>query len=274
MTQGQPYAEVIGDPILQSKSPTIHGFWIEQLGLDARYGRCHVMADDLENYLAQRRQDADWRGCNVTMPHKQAVLSLLDAVDPVAERIGAVNTIVRDMQGGLTGYNTDAPGFFEPLAGRQFGTATVIGAGGAARAVLVALKNAGTRWVSIQNRSVDKAEALLAELGVEGGAYPLGSEVPSADLLVNTSALGMAGQPPLPPLLDHVARAGVVYDIVTTPLDTALLQDARESGLTTIDGLSMLIGQADHAFGRFFGIRPRREADAELRKRIFGSGEV
>lgn len=264
----EPFAEVIGDPIAQSKSPEIHGFWLRQMGLPGRYEACHVLADELGGYLAKRRGDPDWRGCNVTMPHKQTVLPLLDAVDPLAARIGAVNTIVRDPSGQLTGYNTDAPGFLEPLAKARFATVTVIGAGGAARAILAALGDAGVSWVSIQNRSLAKAAALLAEFGLGGEAFPLGAEVPLADLLVNTSALGMAGQPPLPPLLDHVASGGMVYDIVTSPLDTALLKDARAHGLATIDGLAMLIGQADHAFARFFGSKPPRGEDAALRRRI------
>ena len=262
------YAEVIGDPIAQSKSPTIHGFWLDRLGIAADYRREHVLADDLADYLARRRQDTDWRGCNVTMPHKQAVIPLLDTIDPLAARIGAVNTIVRGADGTLTGFNTDAPGFIEPIADRHFESAIVVGAGGAARAVLAALKDAGVRQVTLQNRNVDKAAALLAEFAVAGAAVPLGAPAVQADFLVNTSALGMTGQPPLPPLLDHVAPGGVVYDIVTSPLETDLLRDARMRGLATVDGLAMLIGQADHAFARFFGAKPPRDADAELRRRI------
>lgn len=262
------YAEVIGDPIAQSKSPAIHGFWLSQLGIGGEYRHAHVTADALADYIAGRRQDARWRGCNVTMPHKQAVMPLLDAIDPLAARIGAVNTIVRDEHGWLMGYNTDAPGFREPLVGRDFAVATVIGAGGAARAVLAALADAGVDWVSLQNRSRDKAEALLAEFALPGRACGLGEQVAPADLLVNTSALGMIGQPPLPHLLDDVADGGVVYDIVTSPLDTTLLQDARARGFATVDGLAMLIGQADHAFARFFGHKPPRARDAELRALI------
>jgi len=265
-----PFAEVIGDPIAQSKSPAIHGFWLQALAIAGHYERCHVPPEKLEAYLGQRRGDAAWRGCNVTMPHKQAVMPLLDAIDPLATRIGAVNTIVRGADGSLTGFNTDAPGFLEPLGKRHFATATVIGAGGAARAILAALADAGVVWVSLQNRSLGKAEALLGEFGLAGAAFELGAEVPPADLLVNTSALGMSGQPPLPPLLDHLAPGATVYDIVTSPLDTALLRDARAKGFETVDGLSMLIGQADHAFARFFGKRPPRERDGELRRRILG----
>ena len=136
----KPYAEVIGDPIAQSKSPVIHGFWLGLLGIDAGYQRCHVTAEALAGYLAERRGDAHWRGCNVTMPHKQAIMPLLDRLDPEAERIGAVNTVVREADGSLTGYNTDAPGFLEPLgpalAQRHlYRMARILGAGGAARAM-------------------------------------------------------------------------------------------------------------------------------------------
>ena len=264
----QPYAEVIGDPIAQSKSPTIHTFWLACLGIDARYSACHVTAEGLADYLTDRRGDSAWRGCNVTMPHKQAVMPFLDRIDPLAARIGAVNTIVRDADGLLSGFNTDAPGFLEPLADRECRVVTVIGAGGAARAVLVALADRGVEWVSLQNRNVEKAQALLAEFGLPGGAFALGSAVKTADLLVNTSSLGMTGQPALPPLLDHVAPHATIYDIVTSPLETALLRDARGQGLAVIDGLSMLIGQADYAFAHFFGQRPPRDRDDELRARI------
>jgi shikimate dehydrogenase len=263
-----PYAEVIGDPIAQSKSPVIHNFWLEQLGLEGDYRRERVFTDELADYIANRWRDPDWRGCNVTMPHKLAVMPLLDAIDPLAARIGAVNTVIRDADNRLVGYNTDAPGFLEPLATCGFGTVTVVGAGGAARAVLAALADAGVAWVSLQNRSLNKAEALLAEFGLPGQAVGLGEQVPPADLLVNTSALGMTGQPPLPHLLDYVTDGGIVYDIVTSPLDTALLQEARRRGFETVDGLAMLIGQADHAFARFFGAKPPRHADADLRQLI------
>ncbi|MGJ0239410.1 shikimate dehydrogenase family protein [Novosphingobium fluoreni] len=264
----QPWAEVIGDPIAQSKSPAIHGYWLEQLGLSGAYDRCHVAMADLPEYIALRREDANWRGCNVTMPHKQAVLPLLDSVEPLAARIGAVNTVLRDANGRLTGANTDAPGFMEPLAGRRFEAVTVIGAGGAARAVLAALAEAGVAWVSVQNRNHEKAAALLEEFGLPGQAYGLGEQVPIADLLVNTSALGMAGHPPLPHVLDDVADHGVIYDIVTTPLETTLLKEARMRELEAIDGLAMLIGQADIAFARFFGVKPPRDQDAALRAHI------
>lgn len=261
----RPYAEVIGDPIVQSKSPAIHGFWLRKLGIEADYRACHVPAEALADYFARRRSDADWRGCNITMPHKQAAMPLLDRIDPAASRIGAVNTVVRDAAGQLTGYNTDAGGFLEPLGERSFDCVSVVGAGGAARAILAALADRGVRWVSVQNRSLAKGEALLAEFGLTGCVVLPGEEVPTADLLVNSSSLGMAGNPPLPLVERCVRDGGTVFDIVTHPLDTELLQRARTRGLETIDGLAMLIGQAAIAFEKFFGQPAPRGCDAELR---------
>jgi shikimate dehydrogenase len=280
-----PYAEVIGDPIAQSKSPAIHGFWLERLDLAGTYGRCHVTAGELSSYLVERRQDAAWRGCNVTMPHKQAVLPLLDAIDPLAARIGAVNTIVRDEAGMLTGYNTDAPGFLEPLAHELaqphlFRMARVLGTGGAARAIVAALADNGFVIV-LAGRDPEKARAMLDELAPTGEHHAISLDhfaEPTdfgfddrerlLDLVVNASPLGMAGQPPLVFDISHAPPASLFYDIVTNPVETAFLQRAGAAGFATVDGLAMLIGQADAAFQRFFGARPPRQDDAELRARI------
>jgi len=278
-----PYAEVIGDPIAQSKSPAIHGYWIGRLGLSADYRACHVTADQLADYLAARRADPHWRGCNVTMPHKQAVMPLLDRLDPLAERVGAVNTVVRGEQGELAGYNTDVPGFLEPLRpllAKQhlFRMARIIGTGGAARAIVVALAAEGLVLV-LAGRDPAKARALLDTLdpGGEHHAVDLAhfadptdfafdDRAGCLDLIVNASPLGMGGQPPLLFDLSHAPPGSVVYDIVTHPLDTPLLQAARAAGFRTIDGLSMLIGQAAVAFEHFFGqLPPRDDDDAALR---------
>lgn len=282
----RPYAEVIGDPIVQSKSPAIHGYWIERLGLDADYRAAHVTSSGLEDYLASRRADPDWRGCNVTMPHKQAVIPLLDRLDPLAARIGAVNTIVHEADGSLTGYNTDAGGFLEPLRpllarDHLFRMARVLGTGGAARAIIAALAQQHVMIV-LAGRDPEKARALLDELdpGGEHHVAPLAHFAEPTDfafddregcfdLVVNASPLGMAGQPPLSFDLSHVPPGSVVYDIVTHPVDTPLLQAARAAGFRTVDGLSMLIGQAAEAFAKFFGIAPLREdGDVELRQRL------
>lgn len=279
------YAEVIGDPIAQSKSPAIHGFWLERLGIDAEYRATHVTAGCLSDYIAARRGDADWRGCNVTMPHKQAVIPLIDRLDPLARRVGAVNTIVPE-DGELVGYNTDVPGFLEPLQDllgqtHYFRMARVLGTGGAARAIVTGLAGEGLVLV-LAGRNPDKARALLDELDPEGEHHvaPLehfadptdfafDDREGCLDLVVNASALGMAGQPPLKFDVSHAPPGSVFYDIVTSPLDTDFLKAARAAGFRTVDGLSMLIGQADHAFRRFFGqVPPRGEADAELRRRL------
>jgi shikimate dehydrogenase len=278
-----PYAEVIGDPIVQSKTPSIHKFWLTRLGIAADYRACHVKPDELADYFTKRRQDADWRGCNITMPHKQAAMVLLDAVDPQAERIGAVNTVVRGADGRLTGYNTDAPGFLEPLRpllDRQhlFRMARILGAGGAARAIVAALADEGFTLV-LAARDPAKARALLDELAPKGEhhAVDLAHFAPETDfefddrqglldLIVNASPLGMAGQPPLVFDFSHAPPGSVVYDIVTHPLETPLLRQARQRGFITVDGLAMLIGQAAVAFEKFFGAPAPRQYDAQLRE--------
>lgn len=275
------HAEVIGDPIAQSKSPTIHGFWIDRLGLDARYGRAHVTPAGLADYLEARRGDPDWRGCNVTMPHKQAIMPLLDRIDPAAARIGAVNTVVRDADGLLVGHNSDAPGFLEPLrpllARRHlFRMARILGAGGAARAIVSALAGEGFTLV-LAARNPARAEALLTELaGADHHAVALDHFGPPTDfafddragcldLVVNASPLGMTGQPPLAFDLSHAPPGSIIYDIVTSPVRTALVHAADAAGFRTIDGLDMLIGQAAIAFGLFYGVAPPRGDDADLR---------
>ena len=278
------YAEVIGDPIAQSKSPVIHNHWIEKLGIDANYERQHVTADELGDYLARRGGDSSWAGCNVTMPHKLAVMPHCDRLDPLAQRIGAVNTVVREEDDSLTGYNTDAAGFLEPLRDElerdhYFRMARVLGTGGAARAIVAGLLKHGITVV-LAGRNPDKARALLDELdpGGEHHVAPLSHFAEPTDfafdaregcfdLVVNASPLGMEGKPPLEFDLSHAPPGSVVYDIVTAPLETPLLKEAREKGFRTVDGLSMLIGQAAVAFEKFFGVPPPREpGDADLRR--------
>lgn len=285
------YAEVIGDPIMQSKSPAIHGFWLSELGIDADYRAEHVPPEKLGDYLAARRTDSAWRGCNVTMPHKQTVIAHLDRLDPLAARIGAVNTIIPEGS-ALVGYNTDAPGFLEPLAAllackHLFRMARVLGTGGAARAIVAALADEGMVIV-LAGRDPAKARRLLDELAsprpgsaIEHHAIDLAhfasvtqfafdDREHCLDLIVNASSLGMAGQPPLAFDWSHAPPGAVVYDIVTTPVDTDFLKSARRSGFRAVDGLSMLMGQADHAFARFFGVKPPRGDDGALRAMLGG----
>ena len=281
----QPYAEVIGDPIAQSKSPAIHGHWLREAGTTADYRAHRDTSTGLAGYLAARRADDAWRGCNVTMPHKQAIIPLLDRLDPAALRIGAVNTVVREGT-KLVGYNTDAAGFLEPLrrelAGDHlFRMARVLGTGGAARAIVTALAGEGMVIV-LAGRDPAKARALLDELdpGGEHHAVDIAHFADTTDfafddregcldLIVNASPLGMTGQPALAFDLSHVPPGSIVYDIVTHPLDTPLLRAARAAGFRTVDGLAMLIGQAAAAFEKFYGQKPPRDqGDKALRAMI------
>lgn len=280
----KPYAEVIGDPIAQSKSPAIHGYWIQQLGLDADYRACHVTAEGLAEYIAARRTDPDWRGCNVTMPHKQAVMALLDTLDPQAAAIGAVNTIIPADDGTLTGFNTDAGGFLEPLrrdldSQHYFRMARILGTGGAARAIIQVLADNGFTLV-LAGRNPAKAQVMLDELAPDGEHhaidlahfadatdFPFDDREGCCDLVVNASPLGMRGQPRLIFDWSHAPPGAIAYDIVTDPVETEFLQQARAKGHRALDGLNMLIGQAALAFEKFFGCTPPRdEGDQALRK--------
>jgi len=262
------YAEVIGDPIAQSKSPLIHGFWLKQLGIDAEYRRAHVKPEELAGYFESRRADPDWRGCNITLPHKQAALEFVEDRGGVRESIGAINTAFRAEEGALVGTNTDAGGFYAPIAGLDLegAHAVVIGAGGAARAILFALSKVGIGQVTLLNRNVLKGAALLSSFGIKGQALPLNSKLPPAALLVNASALGMVGQPALEIDLSPLPEDAVVYDAVYAPLETDLHAQAHDRGLDTVDGLEMLVGQAALAFELFFGAEPPRDRDEELRE--------
>lgn len=271
----RPTAEVIGDPISHSKSPLIHRFWLDQLGIEADYQACHVAPDQLAAYFAARREDPHWRGCNVTIPHKLAVLDFAEDRGDVKSTIGAANTIFRaDKKGTLAATNTDAAGFYTPLSQTDLSgrTALVLGAGGAARAVLFALARADVEKVIIMARSPLKAMALvsgLAALGVKSEVIGFDAPLPDADLLINASPLGMAGFDPLPPLdLGRLPDHAIVYDLVYAPLETALLKAAKARGLEVIDGLSMLIGQAALAFELFFGQPVAADSDAQLRERL------
>lgn len=280
-----PYAEVIGDPITQSKSPLIHRFWLQRAGIAGDYRAEHVTADGLVDYLQAARRNPDWRGCNVTMPHKQAIVPLLDRLDPLAAQVGAVNTVVRRGDGQLAGYNTDVAGFLEPLQSalkqqHLFRMARILGTGGAARAIVSGLVQHGFTLV-LAGRDPAKASRLLEELGGGGEhhippldhfAHPtdfaFDDREGCLDLIVNASPLGMRGQPELAFDPSHAPPGSIVYDIVTDPVETPLLRNARTAGHPTIDGLAMLIGQAAAAFELFFGAPPPREYDAELRQRL------
>lgn len=265
---GQAYAEVIGDPISHSKSPRMHGFWLERTGIEAQYRACHVTAADLPAYFESRAADPDWRGCNVTLPHKMAVMDHVADPGNVRASIGAMNTISRNEDGTLFGTNTDAGGFFTPIADVPLEGAPVVvaGTGGAAHAVLFALSRVGAGPVTLLARNPLKGAALLARFGLKGDVRAMDAALPPAALIVNTTSLGMVGQDPFLPDLSPLPDDAVVYDIVYTPLETPLLAAAHDRGLATVDGLDMLIGQGAIAFEIFFGQAPPRDLDDDLRE--------
>jgi shikimate dehydrogenase len=259
-----PYAEVIGDPIAHSKSPIMHRYWLNQLGIEADYRPVRIPAGETRAYVAERRNDPDWRGCNVTAPLKTEVMDHLSALGPDARSIGAVNTIIHQGEGELLGVNTDAHGALLALAGLQPKNAVLIGAGGAARAALFALKVMQVPEVTVLNRDMIRARAALDDLEVDGRVLPLGS-APAADLLINATTLGMAGNPPVPFDLDALPAGATVFDMVYAPVETELLARARMRGLAAIDGLTMLAEQGAMAFAAFFEGGPDQADTPELR---------
>lgn len=262
----RPYAEVIGDPIAHSKSPLIHNFWATTLGLDVDYRAVQVSPAGLNAYIEMRRADASWRGCNVTIPHKVKMLDLVDDPGGVRASIGAMNTIARGENGALFGTNTDAAGFYLPIADLPLEgeSAIVIGAGGAARAVLFALARCGVGDVTLLARNPLAGAGLLAHFGLKGSVKPLTATLPPAALLVNASPLGMVGHDPLALNLDTLPDGCLIYDLVYAPLETALMKAADARGLDAIGGLEMLIGQARIAFELFFNAEPPQDCDDEL----------
>ena len=267
-------AGLIGWPVAQSKSPLIHEFWLRRLGIDGHYVRLPVRPGEVAR--AFRGMVAlGFAGVQATMPHKRACFDLVDHHTPAAKSLGAVNTVVVEEDGSLTGDNTDLPGFVEPLAGLDLSgqAVTVLGAGGAAAAVIAGLVGLGARDVTVVNRTAEATAALFADLADTLGscnvhAADWSAAQASADrsaLIANATSLGMAGMPPLPLRVDSLRSDAIVYDIITHPHDTPLLRAAQARGLRTHDGLEMLIGQAREAFRRFYGAEPPRDGDGELR---------
>ena len=254
-------AGVMGWPISHSRSPCVHGYWLEKYAIDGAYVPLAVVPDRFEEAL-EGLQAAGFRGVNVTVPHKEAALRACDTIDPDAERIGAVNTIVFGDDGSIQGSNTDAYGFIENIrqtAAWSGGVAVVLGAGGAARAICVSLIDAGATQIHLINRTKSRAESLAREFGnkirVEDWKNRSNTLL-NASLLVNTTSLGMTGQPPLDINLDVLPTAAIVNDIVYAPLETPLLATARSRGNITIDGLGMLLHQARPGFEIWFGTDP------------------
>jgi len=252
----------MGWPVTHSKSPRLFDHWFARHGIPGRYVPLAVEPQDFAT-VYQALPKAGFRGVNVTLPHKKAALALADAATDTARAIGAANMIRFDPAEGIVADNTDAFGFIESLRARAPAwdpglPALVLGAGGAARAVLHALAEAGVPEIRLANRTRDKAEALADALPgpivvVEWGARA--EAAAGAGLLVNTTSLGMTGQPPLEMALDAMSL-GAVLDIVYAPLETPLLAAAKARGLTPVDGLGMLLHQARPAFAAWFGTDP------------------
>jgi shikimate dehydrogenase len=266
---GVPYAEVIGDPVAHSKSPAIQKFWLEQLGLEADYRATQVAVDQLPDYLAARRLDPDWRGCNLTMPLKVEAVEHLDEMNDIVARLGATNCI-SPRRGGLYGTNFDAEAVLQSLVQIEWnGRAVLVGTGGAARAALWALALLGFDAITIMSRNSAGAAALAEAIGVEVDFATLGG-APQCDLLVNATPLGMKGKPSLPLAVDAMSPGAAVFEMVYDPLVTPLISDAAARGLRVFDGLSMLIEQASMSFVSFFNRAITSELRAAARERVAG----
>lgn len=254
----------MGWPVAHSRSPRMHTHWIKQYGLQGAYVALAVAPANLETAL-RSLPALGFAGCNLTIPHKVAAMAIVDHVDPLALRIGAINTIVVEADGSLTGKNTDAFGFIHSLRNAQAhwrgdaGAAVVLGAGGAARAVLAGLLDAGCPEVRLCNRTFATAQSLATEFGTRVHALPWqdrNEALRGAAVLVNTTNQGMQGESALHITLDALPLTALVSDIVYVPLQTPLLQAAHARGNTTVNGLGMLIHQARPAFESWFGVLP------------------
>ena len=275
MTKGAiPLAGVIGDPIFQSRSPKLHGHWLDRYGIEGRYIPLHVTEGNLAT-VVRALPKMGFVGANVTIPHKISVMSLADQVSDRAILICAANTLHFREQGRILADNTDGYGFMANLKENapdwdpKAGPAVVFGAGGAARAIIVALSDAGVPEILLSNRTRPKAEALKAEFGTRLKIVDwvqAGNCLEDANLVVNTTSLGMIGQPELRVPLDGLKANTVVNDLVYSPIETNLLKTAKKLGCATVDGLGMLLHQAVPGFERWFGQTPK--VDSELRKAV------
>ncbi|MSP83640.1 MAG: shikimate dehydrogenase [Alphaproteobacteria bacterium] len=255
-------AGVMGWPVAHSRSPRLHRYWLDHYGIDGAYVPLAVPPERFGEAL-RALPALGFAGVNVTVPHKEAAVAAVDSVEPLARRIGAVNTVVVGRDGTLRGSNSDAPGFLAHLRAAvpdwqgADGPAVILGAGGAARAVIVALQDAGVREIRVVNRTRERAETLARDLGATIGDWAeRAAALENATLLVNTTTLGMANGPPLDLALDRLGDRAIVYDLVYVPLETQLLAAARARGLRTVDGLGMLLYQARPGFAAWFGVDP------------------
>jgi shikimate dehydrogenase len=261
-------AGIMGWPVAHSRSPALHGFWLAEHGIDGAYVPLAVPPDRLEQAL-RALPALGFRGCNLTIPHKQAALRIMDRVDPFAQSIGAMNTVIVTPEGELEGSNTDVFGFRENLREQapnwqaSAGPAVVLGAGGGARAVIAALVAAGTAEIRLVNRSPIRAQTLASDLAtpetrIVVHSWEQRAEVlAGAGILVNTTSLGMDKEPPLDIDLAALPQSAVVVDIVYVPLETRLLAAARRRGNLAVEGLGMLLHQGRPGFAAWFGAAPQ-----------------
>ena len=260
-------AGVIGFPIAHSRSPRLHGHWLQRYGIDGHYVPLQIAPEDFAKSL-KILPKMGFAGVNVTIPHKEAALALADIATPLARRIGAANTLTFTAQ-GIEADNTDAHGFtwniLDTAPDWTPRCVAVIGAGGASRAVIAALQDRGATEIRLTNRSPDRARHLAAEFGATAVPWAAReSMLEGCDTLVNATSLGMNGQPPLALKLDVLPQTAIVNDLVYSPLETPLLASARARGNPAIDGLGMLLHQAAPGFQRWFGVTPT--VDRELRE--------
>lgn len=269
-----PLAGVIGSPIAHSKSPRLHAHWLRRYGIRGFYIPMDISSEDLDAAI-QMLPKLGFVGVNVTIPHKEHVLTLADVVSDRAAVIGAANTLVFRADGKVQADNTDGYGFMENLHqgapdwDPAEGPSAVIGAGGAARAVIAALLDAGVPEIRLSNRTKTRAEALRQEFGTRIAVVDwvhAGNMLEGATTVVNASSLGMAGHAELRIPLDGLEKNAVVNDLVYTPLQTKLLEYAGSIGCRTVDGLGMLLHQAAPGFERWFGMKP--EVDDDLRQAV------
>jgi shikimate dehydrogenase len=281
--RGRPFAAIVGWPVEHSRSPALHGFWLKQQGIDGHYGRLPVepKREALEELVAFLRQTPNARGCNLTLPHKIDIMPLLDRIHPDAARIGAVNTVIKQADGTLEGRNSDGFGFLAHLKASapawkaEAGPVVVLGAGGAARAVVCTLMDAGVPELRLINRTQDNAVKLgVAFTPKDGRRIAIerwderSDALGGATLLVNTASIGMTGKAPLEIDLAKLPTTAVVDDIVYIPLETDLLARARKRGNTCVDGLGMLLHQGRMGFKAWFG--KDVQVSAEQRRAVAG----
>ena len=267
-------AGVMGWPVAHTRSPAIHNHWIARYGLKGAYVQMPVHPDRLE--AAMRGLHAlGFAGCNVTVPHKVSAMALMDELHPAARRVAAINTVVVQPDGRLLGMNNDGAGYIQSLRDTDptwrgdAGPALILGAGGAARAIVVALLDEGVPELRITNRTMERAQVLAEAFGDRVKVVPWSERndaMAGVSLLVNTTTLGMHGQPPLDVALDALPLAAMVSDAIYIPMETPLLTQARLRGQRTVNGLGMLINQARPAFASWFGVLP--DITPELRTAI------